>query len=604
MAGINLAGAIGMTGKRESIFADLPEIVQHTGDNIAKNIAAQKEKRERQASLLQKQKLEESQKAYDEAGNIVTVNASHLTVPDFQDRYHEYVLPKAKQFMAIQTDPRISTRDKELAKIQFKDDVQQASKFYQDAEKAYGEVADDKEGLYNFNKVKNIFGGVESVQETPNVQENIPNDLAHAPNSMNQNNIVSTPQDSRTVQEEIGRTLPLHKMPYEQAIQKFKDKLPTDVVKENTYLTKYGVGDVINSVSDIKNADAWVKQTTKNGSDLQFGIDEAEKAKNKRNFIYAIVSGRNKESKGLAEGIKAQLYHDSRRDLMHLTPDERSDYIEKGVEKIAGEWFDNWAATKEKELVNDPKYRTEKLSKGKEGVEIASTPIAKTPQEEGIIIDYNSNKKSKESKQEDLDRYKKILKLGKHTRAGGVEENLTPEQRKYYEGKVAEIEGEGKVVVVGRPDFSAMNTAQVKLKKDGQPIYGTPVSPIITKNGDLMMEVQEKVTLPYGEGEETRTHVVPLDVDNEQILINNAGDNKGLLRKQIENAKKESELIKQKSGKQPEKSVSSQGSKQVKNYEQSIKAKVKKPFSSYQVSKDGKKAKVKYSDGTEEIITF
>ena len=38
------------------------------------------------------------------------------------------------------------------------------------------------------------------------------------------------------------------------------------------------------------------------------------------------------------------------------------------------------------------------------------------------------------------------------------------------------------------------------------------------------------------------------------------------------------------------------------DYEKTIKSKVKKPIAEYQVNKQGTKAKVKFSDGTEQVI--
>ncbi len=92
---------------------------------------------------------------------------------------------------------------------------------------------------------------------------------------------------------------------------------------------------------------------------------------------------------------------------------------------------------------------------------------------------------------------------------------------------------------------------------------------------------------------EVQYHIAKLDNDVNRLALKN--DIKVSRYDSV--MKNLNEKSKQNVSSQPKK----EESKQV-NYEKTIKGKVKKPFSSYQVSKDGKKAKVKYADGTEEII--
>lgn len=366
MAGINLSGAIGMTGKRESVLSDLPSIIQQTGDYLAK---AREEKAK--ASLLQQQKqAAENNKFVSDFNDIIVANANGIKYEDNQKGYQKYMEELAKQSMGVLTNPNATYADKENAKKNFSIEANRARTHYIENDKALDALEDDENGTLNRSKAANVMAGIEYEQDQDVFKPSDDNSLV-------------TPNATQFVMGEQGQkiknvSIPYPQMDYKQQKEFLKGKLPTQVVNENTYLRNSDANSVIKSIKGNTEVpvDAWVKETDVNGN-TRYKIDDAQKEKLKRDFIYAIESGSTKEGLALRKGIEAGLYDESRRTQMHLNHDERMDFINKGLNSEASKLFDKWAETQEQAKINDIDIRNRKASGSKK------------EEEQGAVIERN-----------------------------------------------------------------------------------------------------------------------------------------------------------------------------------------------------------------------
>lgn len=387
MAGINLSGAIGMTGKRESVLSDVPSIIQQTGDYLAK---ARDEKAK--ASLLQQQKqAAENNKFVGDLGDIMSVNAKGIKYPDNQEGYMDYMGRLANETKGIIMNPNSTYNDKEKAKQDFSIKASQAREHYLDADKAFDALQDNEKGTLNRSKAANVMAGIEYEQDQNTFQPSDDNSLV-------------TPNATQFVMGEQGQKIknvgiPFSKMPFEQRVEFLKGKIPTQVVNENTFLRNSDANAVIKSIKGNAEVpvDAWIKETDSNGN-TRYKIDDAQKEKLKRDFIYAVESGSTKEGLALRKGIEAGLYDESRRTQMHLNHDERMDFINKGLSSEASKLFDKWAETQEQAKINDIDIRNRKASGGKE-------------EEQGTVIERNvpANQGRVDWIRDDLSKQTKIL---------------------------------------------------------------------------------------------------------------------------------------------------------------------------------------------------
>jgi hypothetical protein len=214
------------------------------------------------------------------------------------------------------------------------------------------------------------------------------------------------------------------------------------------------------------------------------------------------------------------------------------DYIKEHALGAAKTWVDT--EYKNQEMANENIDRTANNTTNnyyQNG--IIPTPLAKTPKEQTqvkVIQEFDNNIETLKGNNRDYQ-----YEIESTTEPISKERKAELESRIAKNNKAIEnYEKASKINVVGRPAFVHMtNTANIRLKDNkGNAVDGQVVSPLITDKGELYMEVQEVVN------GNNISHAVPLTIDNEQILLNNAGDNKNVLKAEIDQARADALKVK------------------------------------------------------------
>jgi hypothetical protein len=115
MAGINLAGTIGMTGKRESILSDLPQIIQHTGDQLTKTISDNAERNAKRKLLQEKQMQDQTEEI---AKNLKV--PTNVTPEDAQELRNEGSLLLSRK-MSLDRNPKATSEQKRQIDVELND---------------------------------------------------------------------------------------------------------------------------------------------------------------------------------------------------------------------------------------------------------------------------------------------------------------------------------------------------------------------------------------------------------------------------------------------------------------------------------------------------
>ena len=376
MAGINLAGAIGMTGKRESVLADLPSIIQHTGDSIAKSIQMDKEKKASAAAAKEKQKQDENAKMSNDFSDFIGTQYKDLT-PEYSSTFHDYAVPEANKVMQIIADPSISNSKKQQALEESKYKIQMAHNHYKQNEEARAKLYEmKKEGIYDTSEVDKFLAGIGE-----DVVENMPNDLMHQPNAVNQNNIVSTKNDSEIVETNVRQ--PFHKLSYEEQVNLAPQNLTNEIVNK-TRLINVTPEQAIESVLPKETIDDIVEGVIINGN-TSFTTNE-EKKKNAENlFTYTVVEGTNNKTRALKLGFEAAALKELKENHQNLTDAKIAELLPRMTEDKAREAFRNVINPKIGGMINDKtiKYATPKPSTK----EKPSTEVSTKTQQAGFSKD-------------------------------------------------------------------------------------------------------------------------------------------------------------------------------------------------------------------------
>jgi hypothetical protein len=130
MAAINLAGAIGMTGKRESVLSDLPAYIKDTGDYLA---ARNEQRRKEEAAKKAKEQEWENNQQENFSKNVSANLGSR--VQGFNEKYEKYAQNEMAKAYTAHLNPNLTLNQKQKAREEAHNNIANAKSIYLNAEK-------------------------------------------------------------------------------------------------------------------------------------------------------------------------------------------------------------------------------------------------------------------------------------------------------------------------------------------------------------------------------------------------------------------------------------------------------------------------------------
>ena len=127
---INLAGAIGMTGKRESVISDLPAYIKDTGDYLA----ARNEQRRKEEAQKKAQEQEYLNNEYEQFGKSVNANLGSIN-QHWNDEYEKYAQSEIGKAQSAYSNPNLTLNQKKNALKDAHYNIAKAKSIYNNAEK-------------------------------------------------------------------------------------------------------------------------------------------------------------------------------------------------------------------------------------------------------------------------------------------------------------------------------------------------------------------------------------------------------------------------------------------------------------------------------------
>jgi hypothetical protein len=172
MASINLAGAIGLGGKRESIISGLPDAINKAGDALNKTIGDELKRQE--AERAAKRAKEEELKAMFQKQVQSTIGDYDVHPEDKKKLTDEGINAITKGYM-IANDPNMSYAEKQLEQQKILRDLgERSSTYHQDwkAHKAYTKFVGDNEGIVEKEAADRfLVGDYGKTKESPYILE-------------------------------------------------------------------------------------------------------------------------------------------------------------------------------------------------------------------------------------------------------------------------------------------------------------------------------------------------------------------------------------------------------------------------------------------------
>ena len=357
MAGINLAGAVGMTGKRESIFSDLAPIVQHTGDAIAKSIQESKAKREKEALLKLQKEQEGKIKNADEWDKFI-LSKSDLS-PELSSPYFKESTEIGKEVMAINANPNIPQAKKQEIIESKKLDVIRSYNKHKDDEEAikYFQTALNDDTL-DVSKASNFLAGTENV--TTKDKEVLTNEQT-APYKVN---VPMEDAQTQTISETTGVEPQYFSLSAAERMKKTPMGLGT-TLREKIGLVNTTPEETIKSILPEQTWDDIVEGTTTNGN-TKFEVNKDKQKGAEDLYVYNVTEGASTKGKILKRGYEALAFKKLKEDHQNLTDAEIAELIPKMVEDRAREDYRNIADKKIGAIINDKttKFSTKQPSGG------------------------------------------------------------------------------------------------------------------------------------------------------------------------------------------------------------------------------------------------
>ena len=140
--GINLAGAIGMTGKRESVISDLPAYIKDTGDYLA----ARNEQRRKEEAQKKAQEQEWENNQQENFSKNVSANLGSR-VQYWNNEFEKYAQAETAKAYTAHLNPKLTLAQKQKAREEAHYNIAKAKSIYlnaeEDVDKKINPVAND-----------------------------------------------------------------------------------------------------------------------------------------------------------------------------------------------------------------------------------------------------------------------------------------------------------------------------------------------------------------------------------------------------------------------------------------------------------------------------
>jgi hypothetical protein len=261
MASINLAGAIGLGGKRESIISGLPDAINKAGDALNKTIGDELKRQEAERAAKKEKELQIKEQLSKQVRS--TIGEGEMSDPD-KARINERGVDAMSKAYSVYTDPNISWAEKENIKNKLFSDLEKEAMFYrkdyEDFKNTMGFINHDKnKDIIDFNKVHEfVKGDIGVKEETIETTDEQGNAISKQ---------VITPKQQGT---------PYFNIPYEERVK----IAPNNFGEVANELIHVKAGDEIKAVEDFIRAkpSAFVTETTTDGTN-KFTIKQDEIAK-------------------------------------------------------------------------------------------------------------------------------------------------------------------------------------------------------------------------------------------------------------------------------------------------------------------------------------
>ena len=390
MAGINLSGAIGMGGKRESVLSDVPSIIQHSGDFIAKARLEAKEQKAKLAAAQREKDLEDRYKQ-QQALSVVVKEGNDLSV--FKPQFDEFAKKKALEAQSIYDNPQIPKSVKISENARILQEIDTAANYLKNNETAFRESQKDKENpIYDTSEQQAVLAGVYGIDYMK----------PQAPDNTNAAYDVPTPEQQAPIPQ-IEVRKPIHQMTYEEQVQEHPRGLGYSLLdkKRLVNVTPDAAIDYTlpkRSWDAMLDSDANTQTHKKN--EKNYNLEKAT-------WIDAVVSGKNDKTKVIKAGLEATAINLINSKHQDFNTQQKEKFINDFVFDQAAEMFEDKAEVELDAIRNDRNKEWAKSGRGASASK-ENAPIVREVPKNQDLVDEIKGKISEHQKV--LDNYKTINK--------------------------------------------------------------------------------------------------------------------------------------------------------------------------------------------------
>jgi len=286
MASINLAGAIGLGGKRESIISGLPDAINKAGDALNKTIGD--ELRRQEAERAAKKEKEQAIKDMFAKQVQTTIGDYDVHEKDKPRLEADGVKAIAEQYMLF-TDPNISYAEKQKEQFRILSELKQKSERYHKDFEATQYLAKfaspENEGIVDDSRAKQWLAGNYGTQQETVKESDIPSILRQGTNN--------PPEE-----KQWSKTIEKPKFPDQQNKEYFdlpiEDRMkvsPSGLVEEIDKRVIVRKGDPVKAIEQFTgDLGTYVKKKNIDGVD-KFVIDEIGLENERKAFELSIQTG-------------------------------------------------------------------------------------------------------------------------------------------------------------------------------------------------------------------------------------------------------------------------------------------------------------------------
>ena len=369
--GINLAGAIGMTGKRESVISDLPAYIKDTGDYLA----ARNEQRRKEEAQKKAQEQEWENNQQENFSKNVSANLGSR-VQHWNNEFEKYAQAETAKAYTAHLNPKLTLAQKQKAREEAHYNIAKAKSIYLNAEEDVDKkinpvVNDDKFASQEASDY--IYGKRPTVSSeiTENVKPTQGNPLAQIPQSdistdqskapLSSSNPLAPIENKNNIEKEVKVTTthnkPLYEMNHEEIAKDYENGVAAKVLPmvklHETSLDKIAS----EAIPSNKKTD-FIKITKENIN----GVDKVTKTINHEGMVNAvesiytnIITQSGKEATRMYNKLHQDAYIASKDNKNITNEQEREafmdDYIKEHALGAAKTWVDT--EYKNQEMANE-----------------------------------------------------------------------------------------------------------------------------------------------------------------------------------------------------------------------------------------------------------